>query len=256
MHSGEVNPEATPRVRVGNDVVDLSEPRSRGKSESAAFLRRVFTESESHWINAGEDLDARDRRLWTLWAAKETAFKIFSKVLGAPPVFIHKAFECEPVEESGGWGRVRWRGREATMVLQQQGDLLHMVGWGDSAPPDSELLSRARVRELDTAVRRADGPDPDEEWARFLDFHFSAEEARPIHSLPSALVRLSARREAAVAMGVQESRVELICGEGPKGRMPPRLLVDRSPTTLDVSLSHHGRFIAWVLGPGPRSPTA
>jgi hypothetical protein len=211
----------------------------------------VFTDAETAWIHAGEDLVARDRRLWTLWAAKETAFKIFSKVLGAPPVFIHRAFECHPAEDgaSDSWGTVRWQGMEAAMVLDDHGELLHMVGWAGSVPPPPELLSRSRVRRLDSAAREATGPDPETEWSGFLEFHFTAAEANPIHSLPSALVRLLARGEAATALGVEESRIQLICGEGPKGRTPPRLLVDRDPAALDVSLSHHGRFIAWVLGP-------
>lgn len=251
MNSGDLNTEATTRVPVGNDVVDLSEPRSRGKSEKAAFLRRVFTDAEAAWIRAGEELDARDRRLWTLWAAKETAFKIFSKVLGAPPVFIHRAFECHPAKGGapGSWGTVQWEGMEAAMALDDHGELLHMVGWAGRVPPPPELMSRSRVRRLDSAAREAAGPNPEEEWARFLEFHFTEAEANPIHSLPSALVRLLARGEAATALGVEESRIQLICGEGPKGRTPPRLLVDHGPAALDVSLSHHGRFIAWVLSP-------
>jgi phosphopantetheinyl transferase (holo-ACP synthase) len=258
MHPADVNPEATTRVRVGNDVVDLSEPRSRGKSESTAFLRRVFTEAEAAWIRAGEDPDARDRRLWTLWAGKETAFKIFSKVLGTPPVFIHRAFECHPAEDAAtnGWGVVRWEGREATLLLEGDRDLLHMVGWAGRPPPPPGILSSSRIQPIDSAALLLDGPDPVNEWTGFLDFHFTEDEARPIHSLPSALVRLLARREAALAIGVEESRVQLICGEGPKGRTPPRLLVDRGPVTLDVSLSHHGRFVAWVLGPAFDQETA
>ncbi len=251
MQSADLNPEATTRVRVGNDVVDLSEPRSQGKSDKAPFLRRVFTDSEAIWIRSGEDPGARDRRLWTLWAAKETAFKIFSKVLGAPPVFIHRAFECQPAEhpDRDGWGTVRWQGMEAALTLDEHGDLLHMVGWADSAPPPPELLSGARIRRLDSAARQMAGPSPEQDWSGFLGFHFTEAEAHPIHSVPSALVRLFARREAAAILGIEESRVQLICGEGPKGRTPPRLLVDGGPASLDVSLSHHGRFIAWVLGP-------
>lgn len=244
-----VNPESGPRIRVGNDVVDLEEPRSRGKSDSVAFLRRVFSESEAAWIAEGPDSNERDRRLWILWAGKETAFKVVSKLLGAPPVFIHKAFVCEPAGGGAGWGRVLWQGHFIGLTLQDFGDRLHMMGWASADPPSDELVARSRIRVLDEARAGTQGPDPDREWKAFLDTHFSPREARPIHSVPSALVRLAARHDAANALGVDESRMELICGEGPKGRTPPRLLLDGRPSPVDVSLSHHGRFIGWVLSP-------
>jgi phosphopantetheinyl transferase (holo-ACP synthase) len=247
-----VNPESGLRVRVGNDVVDLEEPRARGKSDSPAFLRRVFSPYEAEWIAEGRDSEDRDRRLWTLWAGKETAFKVLTKVLGAPPVFIHREFVCHPAAGGTGWGHVHWQGRSIGLTLQDSGDRLHMLGWASPSPPHAELLARARIQLVDRAHPTGTGPDDD--WQGFLDLHFSPREADPIHSVPSALVRLAARRDAAEALGADESRIELICGEGPKGRTPPRLLLDGDPIQLDVSLSHHGRYIGWVLSPTHPDP--
>ena len=93
---------------MGNDVVDLREPRSPGQSEKSGFLHRVFTDAETAWIRKGAVGADRDRRLWILWAAKETAFKVISKILGSPPVFIHRAFISEPGVGDAPWGRVTW----------------------------------------------------------------------------------------------------------------------------------------------------
>ena len=55
-----------------------------------------------------------------------------------------------------------------------------------------------------------------------------------------------ARRAAlSTALAVAESRIEVVCDEGPKGRVPPEVWLDGSPSPADVSLSHHGRWLAW-----------
>ena len=60
---------------VGNDVVDLKEPDNRGKSGDDRFLARVFTAEEREQIAQAA---APDTLLWSLWAAKEAAYKAVS----------------------------------------------------------------------------------------------------------------------------------------------------------------------------------
>lgn len=262
------NPRMAREIRVGNDVVDLSDPRSVGKAASRRFVRRVFSTEEARWIRESDDPDVA---LWVLWAAKETAFKVITKVLGTPPVFIHADFQCRPSHpdpESGGpwptpanpprpWGSVRWGDLEVDLALQKDSDLIHMVGW--EAPDRTESPGTPQAEggggrsARSSPIRRwAVEPVPqegrEEDWEAFLAAHFSPAEARPIHSYPSAWVRLRARAEAATSLGLPDRRLELICGEGPKGRTPPRLEIRGRPAGMDVSLSHHGRFLAWVLG--------
>jgi hypothetical protein len=62
---------------VGNDVVDLTDPENRGKSRDRRFVNRVFTPAEQRMISAA---DEADRVLWSLWAAKESAYKAISKM--------------------------------------------------------------------------------------------------------------------------------------------------------------------------------
>ena len=59
-------------------------------------------------------LDASDRPdelLWRLWAAKEAAFKVVSKIRGAPPLFVHPAFRVDPVDTFSREGVVRCAGK-------------------------------------------------------------------------------------------------------------------------------------------------
>ena len=67
---------SAPELVVGNDVVDLSDPRWAHKEGDERFLARVFTPSERRAIEAAPD---PARALWAHWAAKEAAFKVVSK---------------------------------------------------------------------------------------------------------------------------------------------------------------------------------
>jgi len=62
---------------VGNDVVDLTHPENKGKSQDQRFLNRVFTTDEQNLISKSSSPDAT---LWALWAAKESAYKVCHKV--------------------------------------------------------------------------------------------------------------------------------------------------------------------------------
>jgi hypothetical protein len=82
---------------------------------------------------------------------------------------------------------------------------------------------------------------------RALMASLSPKEADAVHSAPSAAVRLGARRALARALAVEERRLEIVCDPGATGRRPPRVLQDGRPACADVSLSHHGEWLAWSV---------
>ena len=67
-----------------------------------------------------------------------------------------------------------------------------------------------------------------------------------LYSEASAWVRLLARGYVAHLLGVDDAALEIVCAEGRIGRSPPQLWVQGRRSELDVSLSHHGRFVAWA----------
>ena len=77
---------------VGVDVVDLHDPRCRGKEDEPRFLARVLSVEERALVTRSP---APATKLWRLWAAKEAAYKVVSKVRGAPPPFVHAQFRVE-----------------------------------------------------------------------------------------------------------------------------------------------------------------
>lgn len=62
---------------IGNDIVDLTDPLNKGKSLDQRFINRVFTPGEKRAILASVKPDTT---LWSLWAAKESAYKVVMKL--------------------------------------------------------------------------------------------------------------------------------------------------------------------------------
>ena len=62
---------------VGNDVVDLRDPESRPEAIHNRFDARVFTSDERKALSASA---AAHELRWTLWAAKESAYKVAKKL--------------------------------------------------------------------------------------------------------------------------------------------------------------------------------
>jgi phosphopantetheinyl transferase (holo-ACP synthase) len=253
-------------VSIGNDVVDLTAPRTSGVASRTRFLDRVFTEHERDRILRAEDSDLE---AWSTWAAKEAAYKVVSQLSEAPPVFIHRSYEVawEQGPAAGGEptaaaspshrsGTVQCDRGCLTVCLEVEPErrFLHAVCTLSSPPPHHETRGVVdRIDREDAAWARP--------WSDLLEV-MTAREREAVHSLPSAAVRIGARTDAARWLDVSLDRVEIVCAPGSIGRRPPRILVDGAPTIIDVSLSHDGPWIAWALshrtGPdasAPKPPT-
>jgi phosphopantetheinyl transferase (holo-ACP synthase) len=210
---------------VGNDVVDLEDPRTADKVSHTRFLDRVLAPEERTRVLGADDPDGE---LWRCWAGKEAAYKVVSKVSKTPPVFVHRSYVTSPTEVVHGAARY-------PLDIEVRGRVLHAVACVGTTPADT-------VRGLTPLTELPEGGDLDSLMTRFTD-----REGEAVHSLASAAVRLSARSAAARALGVEERRLEIVCDPGPTGRRPPRLLLDGAPAPADVSLSHHGGWIGWAL---------
>lgn len=238
-------------MSIGNDVVDLTAPRTSGVASRTRFLDRVFTEQERDRILRAEDSDLE---AWSTWAAKEAAYKVVSQLSEAPPVFIHRSYEVAwehgPAAGDGPTstgspgprsGSVQCDRGRLTVRIEVEPDrrFLHAVCTLASVPPHYETRGVVdRIDREDAAWARP--------WSDLLD-DMTARERDAVHSLPSAAVRIGARADAARWLDVAPDRVEIVCAPGSIGRRPPRILVDGAPTIIDVSLSHDGPWIAWAL---------
>ena len=80
---------------VGNDVVDLHDPESRPEAIHNRFDTRVFTLNEREALSASAS--AHELR-WTLWAAKESAYKV-AKKLDSAVRFLPRDFMVRRITE-------------------------------------------------------------------------------------------------------------------------------------------------------------
>jgi phosphopantetheinyl transferase len=229
------------RWHLGNDIVDLSDPRHTGKALDHRFLARVFNEDEQAHIQATE---SQDRALWARWAGKEAAFKTISKFLGEPPVFIHPTFEVTlftpdwptsdpPVTR---FGQVSYDDHLLPLRIEVVGSALHAVTWipdiGHDSPPFTWGSEEAEA--------------PNDGWKEALESSFSPREWGCVSHRHSALARLAARRSLAESLGVEERELEIGCGPGKPGRRIPKVFHRGEEIPVDLTLSHHGRLLAWA----------
>ena len=165
---------------VGNDVVDLTDPRTLGRESDRRFLQRVFSPAEREIVASSS---FPEREVWCLWAAKEAAYKVVSKVLGTPPVFAHAAFGVSWSYDEGDvlQGAVAYGDDQSPVWVERRATAVHAVA-----------LSREN-HEPPLVVVEPLGDTPLEDLMRSL----TPREADAVHSRASAAVRVGARRTVA-----------------------------------------------------------
>jgi hypothetical protein len=247
--------------RLGNDVVDLGHRACRERDRDDRLLGRILTPGEREWVEGATERELRLVRLWSLWAAKETAFKVVSKVAGPPEVFRHRGFHGRlEISEGEGSGLMRIRGvvvgpevpGEVTVQGSSDGEHVHLVGWGVSHPSTPALEAGLEgSRDLEGALGEYRPRFSELEWEGIHTIHAAEARLRARERLEAWLRHLDGER----APGTP-SPVEIVTSGERPGRTPPRIRVlGRERPDLDLSLSHHGRFVAWAfLVPGEGGP--
>ncbi len=240
------------RVIVGNDVLDLRHPRCRLRSEEDPLPLRILTDAERAWWRSADEGSRRLRRLWALWAAKETTFKAVSKVEGDPPVFRHRDFHASLREVPGEEvihleGTVAWRHHRCQVQGIATDRFLHMIGWisgetgGDNtSAADSQTppLLEVGIEGCGDEVKGGDGSGA------------GAALSRRVRKL--AAQRLASYLERTMVSGAASGpgRPRIRIGRSLQDgvRRPPTVWVNDQPCReVDLSISHHGRYVAWVL---------
>ncbi len=241
------------RVAVGVDVVWLADPRKAKRVDDARFVRRILAPEEQDLLRAVPPHRAH-HLLWELWAGKEAAFKVVSKLEGTPPPFRHAAFVQTPLpalEDHRETGGLAAPGDETRMWQVRWHH--HVVAARTGLHHPEALVAVATPRRLSGAVLVGVGRTDEAErlWGapeEELRARLTPRELEAVHSPASAAVRVAAKVELAALLGLDEGGVEIVCPEGVTGRRPPHVLLDgHRAAGLDVSLSHDGRWLAWAV---------
>jgi hypothetical protein len=213
---------------LGNDIVDLRDPETRPESFRARFDERVFSIEEQRAIT--HDAKPLARR-WAHWAAKEAAYKLAKQVdstfVFSPKRLVARYNECVDdlhsvrSSQSGDGGRERRGQLELPFTLSSGVRMLSLRS--------HETTDRVHV------VAVPAGSD----WGAV---ELAVEALDSTIANPSEAVRALAIREISRSLGVAADRLAI----GREGRIPT-VELDGAPTTLSLSLSHHGRWVGYAM---------
>ena len=200
---------------IGNDIVDLADPQAKGKSRDTRFINRVFTLDEQQKIL---DSDEPDIFLWSLWAGKETGYKAISKthpVVSSSPRHYEIKLSDSSLPEAG---TVYTPCGPVPVRFFITGEYIHCIG----ATIDEDV---------DTIVRDVQEiPQP-----QFLPDY------------QSDFVREMARKKISRYLKEDPENIEIIRPKGHRGLGPPVVCAGGERTSIDISMSHAGRFAACAV---------
>jgi phosphopantetheine--protein transferase-like protein len=209
---------------VGNDIVDLAAPCNLGKSGDGRFCGRVFTAEERALIAGAARPDAL---LWTLWAAKEAAYKAVSR--GDPAVCsIPRQYRVVLDTENAAGTAARLAGK----VITPSGELVLRVAlWADWV----HALAAGSEEDIERICQ-----------------HVELREGTGSDVNPSAFVREALLREIARRLDCPAGDLSVV--KDPDGPGVPRVLFRGRLLAAEVSLSHDGRFAAFAFDPATLIP--
>lgn len=194
---------------VGNDVIDLADPEAADGALHPRFEARVLTLRELAQLVTHQGEEAARWR-WLFWAAKEAAYKV-ARAIDPTVRFSPRRFEVTMLGPDRA--AVRHDGVRFAVAITRNADFVHAVARGRSTSPEAVL----------TGVAAIDGFDGED---------------------PSRAARALATEAVASRLGLTPS--DLRIERAP--RRPPVLLLDGAPAVRSLSLSHHGRFVAFACG--------
>lgn len=214
---------------LGNDVVDLHDPEADPASFRPRFDERVFSSEERRAI--ARDAHPLARR-WAHWAAKEAAYKLARQV--------DERFVFSPVELVARFEPVGDPGARSSGRLERHGRLELPVTLASS-------IRTLELRSFETPERVHVVAIPcGSDWDA-VDLGIESTGEAP--SDPSAAVRALAIRDLARSLAVDPDRLRV----AKSGRIPV-VELDGARTSLSLSLSHHGRWVAFACSPRGMPP--
>ncbi|MBY0399876.1 4'-phosphopantetheinyl transferase superfamily protein, partial [Myxococcota bacterium] len=163
---------------------------------------------------------------WAHWAAKEAAYKLMRQ---RDPAFVFSPIRLVARFDAPGTGRLPGSTRRGELEARA----------GDGSPPFAIELACFETGDFVHVVALPAGGD----WSAVSTGIEALDDRRAQpDGDPSLAVRLLARREIARLLDLAPSRLAI----GRRGRIPT-LELDGSTTPLALSLSHHGRYVAYAV---------
>jgi hypothetical protein len=203
---------------IGNDVVDLRDADTRPETFRPRFDQRVFDPAERRAIERDSQPHARR---WVHWAAKEAAYKLAKQV--------DENFVFSPSKLVAEFDSAR----------PQAGDRVERRGVLTLPAPTEVGIRELELRSFETldyvhVMALPAGAD----WEAVV----WAVEPVEAETDTGQAVRTLARNCVARDLGISVERVAI----GRRGRIPT-VEIDGSPSTMVISISHHGLWVACAM---------
>ena len=219
-------------------------------------MQKVFTAAEQQCILSSSAI-APNTLLWLLWAAKEAAFKIIAKII-QQPAFIHTKFQTSAIEINNQQGQMIVQYEQYAMHIYTviTHNYIHAYGaLGDFTTLDAlepvDALDAFNV--LDSFDKYADAKLTTNNNLDILtQLNVSArqittEEQNAANSTPSTIIRMALKNSLAHSLHQQPDELQIVRASANNRMQPPYLLINGAPSTVNLSLSHHGDWIAWAF---------
>ncbi len=214
---------------IGNDVVDLGDREARAGAQHPRVDARVFAPGERRLLQSGR---LGEELRWILWAAKESAFKVARR--DDPTTgFAPSRFVVELDRDLQG--RVRHRGRDYAVQVSVNRDVVHAVA---TRSRSGGAAGRFRAAGVTGVAGSAEGAAPGRA-AR----EFAASEIARLLAVSASHLRFGRRGRIPELQPSGSARSEL-----DSARLAS---LERCLGRLAVSISHHGRFVAYACWQSP-----
>jgi hypothetical protein len=221
---------------LGNDIVDLHDPDSRPETFRPRFDERVFDPVERHAIDHDE---APQARRWAHWAAKEAAYKLARQVdpgfVFAPSRLVARFRRglCGPE------GRVERAG--SIELVEPIASGIDCIELRSIETPDwVHVLALPRGADWDAVVSAVAPLCSDPAELESLPAELPVDSSGGVD--PSVAVRRLAIARIARDLGIEADRIAI----GRRDRIPT-VEIDGARSSMAISLSHHGRFVACAM---------
>jgi hypothetical protein len=203
---------------IANDVVDWKDPANAGKSRDSRYLKKILTAAE---IKQVYDSRNPDVALWSLWACKETAYKVIRKTNPRAAFLpLRWTVKLNGRDFAPANGKIIIPGESPVFVqLLITGNYVHCVG-----SDDLSVLGKI-IQGIDRL--------PSSAKQKTID--------------PSQFGRACLIRKLASLNNSNSSALTIRRKKKEGELQPPQVYRNNKKAPFDISLSHDGKFTAYAF---------